>query len=616
MSSSLAHHTFSPRSITDRAWWTELAAKPYLSKLIGQIEQEAEAVPVRTLLPTASDYLAANRKNDRNVLDRHWRQDRRMHTVLAVRRALKGIDPNDPDDPLLDWTYALATEPSWTVSAHLPERDLKPAARPVLDLASCEMAAHFAEFLEVMAPWIASASGSLCDTIRHEIDTRILSPYADGFEVWWDQPKRVSNWLGVCAGSLLVACESLAAQGHPRPAARERALKGLVRFFDDAFTKDGECDEGVAYWNYGVGFACLGLSRLSREELESRVDMNRFWRIADYPRRAHLFGNTFFCGNDGGMETGTSLSFVPWLAAASGNPWLPWWAHHHGQRDGWLFTQMLRSLAAPEVTAEAAAQAAASDPANGDAPEFLADQQTGILHGATPKGKMTAILSGGNNAERHNHNDLGHFVVALNGEVVVPDLGAPQYTADFFGPKRYTYLSASSRGHCCLLVGEHEQRAGEEAAAKVLAWEPKGEIPRLSLELAAAYPPEAGLTSWVRTLERWPASEEKQKPLRFVITDVVKAKKPGEKITHVVWSLYQPQSPVEQVEGTGMRFRLGPVDCEFSPAPYAVGSEAVDPTALRLRIWQDRTLYRIEVVYRAGEDGKLAFETRFLPAGV
>ena len=41
----------------------------------------------------------------------------------TLRRALKGIDPNDPDDPLLDWTYALATEPSWTVSAHLPRTD-------------------------------------------------------------------------------------------------------------------------------------------------------------------------------------------------------------------------------------------------------------------------------------------------------------------------------------------------------------------------------------------------------------------------------------------------------------------------------------------------------------
>lgn len=64
-----------------------------------------------------------------------------------------------------------------------------------------------------------------------------------------------------------------------------------------------------------------------------------------------------------------------------------------------------------------------------------------------------------------------------------------------------------------------------------------------------------------------------------------------------------------------MRFRLGPVDCEFSPAPYAVGSEAVDPESLQLRTWQGRMLYRIEVVYRAGEDRKLAFETRFLPAG-
>jgi len=91
-----------------------------------------------------------------------------------------------------------------------------------------------------------SVSNTLADSILFEVDRRSCNrtPTARGCG---GQPgPRINNWLGVCAGTILTACESLAAQGHPgpRPAHGHSADSPVL---DKAFTASGECDEGVGY---------------------------------------------------------------------------------------------------------------------------------------------------------------------------------------------------------------------------------------------------------------------------------------------------------------------------------------------------------------------------------
>ncbi|MCW8132027.1 MAG: heparinase II/III family protein [Planctomycetota bacterium] len=612
-----AYYAFAPHPIDDRAYWQGVKDEPRFAGLLASVEQACVEASPEPPIACASDFLAARRLNDRSRLDERWRRDRRTLSALALRRCLLGLDPNDLDDRLLDWTWCFLTEATWAVSAHLPEKDLPASGKPTLDLASCEMAAQFAEMRECLKPWMDSVSGTLADSVVYEIDARILTPYGDGVDTWWDHQGKTStnNWTGVCAGSILAACESLAVQGHPRPKARERALAALRMFLEKGFTPGGECDEGVGYWNYGVGMAALGWCRLGRDAFAAAVDLDRFRLVADYPRRAHLFENVFYSGNDAGLRAGAPQYFVPWLAAASGNRFLPVWADEFPGDGGWTFGQMMRALAAPGYTyfedARASRTSSARLPATQTRvpPVMLDDQQAAIVREQTAKGELIVCFSGGHNAERHNHNDLGHFFVTLDKKIVVPDLGAPVYKSDFFGPNRYSYVTASSRGHCCPVIGDHEQRAGHEAAAKVLAWQPDGEILRYALDLTAAYPPEAGLALWTRTLERWLASGET--PTRMAVIDVFKTKAPKQKITHVLWALESFREPDERVEGGGFRLRLGELNCEISPAPFAMSPTSFQPDDLLLRDFKDKTIYRIEAVYRSDDEGNLRIETRF-----
>ena len=57
----------------------------------------------------ATDYLAAKRENNRNLLDNRWQRERSILGALALRRLVSGLDENDLDDQLFD-TFAACTQ--------------------------------------------------------------------------------------------------------------------------------------------------------------------------------------------------------------------------------------------------------------------------------------------------------------------------------------------------------------------------------------------------------------------------------------------------------------------------------------------------------------------------
>ena len=588
------HYRFLPRPITDRVYWEGVRTGAAFAAW--REVNEGALLGITELPPhtTASDYLLTRRHNDRSRLDHCNYHHKIILTALTLRRAMLGVDLEDRDDRLLNWLWAVATDASWSLANHRSRGDLPEigSRQSSLDLNSCEMAAYLAEFLETMRPWVDAQSDTLAESLLTLIDERILSPFASGEPVWWEEPARINNWIGVCAGSILAACESLAAQGHPRPDARARAVCDLRRYLDEAFTNPhGECDEGVGYWSYGWSGAAAGLSRLTAPELEAALDMDRFQAVADYPRRAHLYGNDFYASNDTPFRVLPWRAFVPWLAAVNGNRWLAEWmdASTEAPRAERLLGAALRTLDSLGRQHEPASPA---PPLAADVDAcLLPDQQVGILRVPTAAGEIVATFTGGHNAERHNHNDLGHFQIALAGSMIVPDIGAPwPYPVDFFGSGRYGYLAASSNGHNCPLIGGHEQREGQEAAARIVEWLPEGDHPRLAFDLTAAYPPAARLRRWTRRLDG-------VRPEGMVtFTDQLETD-PPQPAKHVIWSLFRPVADAP-ADAAGQRMRFGDaLVCEIIPPPATLAVDEFQADDYSLHNFAGRTLYRLSLSY-------------------
>src|SRR5690606_6718436 len=67
----------------------------------------------------------------------------------------------------------------------------------------------------------------------------------------------------------------------------------------------------------------------------------------------------------------------------------------------------------------------------------------------TDSDALVLAAKGGHNGEMHNQNDVGHFIVQVNGEQVIADIGRGRFTRFYFGEKRYEDFSCQSLGHAC-----------------------------------------------------------------------------------------------------------------------------------------------------------------------
>ena len=108
---------------------------------------------------------------------------------------------------------------------------------------------------------------------------------------------------------------------------------------------------------------------------------------------------------------------------------------------------------------------------------------------------------GGHNNESHNHNDVGNFVVYVDGLPVIVDAGVETYTKKTFSEQRYEIWTMQSAYHSLLpTLDGVMQLPGRDFAAKDLAYRADDDKAQFTLDIAGAYPVSAGLESMQRTL--------------------------------------------------------------------------------------------------------------------
>jgi hypothetical protein len=111
---------------------------------------------------------------------------------------------------------------------------------------------------------------------------------------------------------------------------------------------------------------------------------------------------------------------------------------------------------------------------------------------------------GGNNAEQHNHNDVGSFMLYYHGRPVCIDVGVGTYTRETFSSDRYSIWTMQSNYHNLPVINGQGQKNGGAFRATQSRFVPAGGTVTYSTDIVKAYPAEARVKSWVRsyTLER------------------------------------------------------------------------------------------------------------------
>lgn len=484
--------------------WVRVRQNPLIAKLMSPVRERA--LQELSSMPELTDELYAEfRQTGRRIGFESVYFERRRHLGRAVLSILTG-PPDDPErDKLIASAIAKFTsivdDVSWALPAHVNwhNNDLSGKDPFEIDLLCAETANQMGEILDLLGDLVPVA---LQKRLRARLQSQIFENYLNNPERHhWT--RATHNWNAVCHYGVLGA--ALSQLHDPAQLAQMlwRARTSLPLFLS-GFTKDGGCSEGVGYWNYGFGWFAY-----SNEQLETRTGGalsffegdEHIRKIARFAPAMALAGGVMVNFSDNLVDGKLNPAILAYLGERLHEPACQREADNCYRRyieaginldaersDAQLARLFLRC---PEEVPGADSSLAVDT--------YLPDLAVLVAHGRDTRGHAWDFAAkAGHNDEHHNHNDCGSFILSIDGVCLLSEIGAPEYVKDFFGPKRYEFLAARSKGHSLPVINGIEQAPGREFDSLVLLHELSPEKAEFVIDGTAAYPPEAACRQWVR----------------------------------------------------------------------------------------------------------------------
>ena len=499
-----AWHPF-PR-IDERARWESLPEcmkNAYVQAAEGYLGCEWET-------PKASVFLDYVRDGNRSRYQKIAFDRRAKLALLILGECCQG-EGRYLDD-ILNGIWTICEETYWGVPAHvgLQKRGvgLADVTEPTVDLFAAETGMLLAWTDYLVGEKLDSISPLIRERIGHEIDRRILTPCLEREDFWWMGygGRIVNNWNPwICSNWL--TCVLLMEKDPDR---RVRSVYKILQCLDhflNPYPKDGGCDEGPSYWSRAGGslFDCLELLQsVSRGRMD--VFHHRLVQeIGRYIHRAYISGPYFINFADAPAKLNPDASLIyRYGKAIQDESMMGFGAFLAGRQNfdrnviegsfGW-FGRVLPTL----FHLNALLNVSPKEPLVLDF--WLPDLQ--VMGARSREGSNAGLFlaaKGGHNAESHNHNDVGNFIVYTDGYPAVIDAGVETYTAKTFSSSRYEIWTMQSVYHNLPTINGVMQMNGRDFEATRVSYRADQKRVVFQLNLEGAYPEEAKVKSWQRTL--------------------------------------------------------------------------------------------------------------------
>ncbi len=489
----------------ERKEWESLPEAP-VRRIVHAAETFARA-PWPDL--SAGLYLEFARTGDREKFQEPYfhRRDALGAMVLAECAEAKGRFI----DRIADAAWSISEESSWCLPAHVGAqkagRGLPDAAEPIVDLFAAETAAFLSWTRYLLGPELDAVSPLIRSRMEREIRQRVLEPAFRRDDFQWmglgknTESRGVNNWNPWICSNWLASVLLIEQDQALRAMTVHKILKCLDVFLS-CQSPDGGCDEGPGYWGRAGGslFDCL---ETLHDATGSRIDVFDSPLIAEigrFIRRAHVDSGYFVNFADASAMPRVDGPLVFRFGKRIGDGKMAGfgaWMAKRGDAFGterdlgrWL-AELFCGRELDRVRAEPALERDVWLPGL----EVMAARRApGSASG------LFVAAKGGHNDESHNHNDVGHFIVFKDGKPLIVDAGVGVYTAKTFGPERYAIWTMQSAFHSLPTIGGIMQAAGRDFSSRNVAYVSDDAAVRFSLDIAAAYPREAGLEAWVREI--------------------------------------------------------------------------------------------------------------------
>lgn len=401
--------------------------------------------------------------------------------------------------------YFMEKEPWWGIPAHYPKDHPVREVQPV-DLFNAETAGMLAWTLYMLEDEINKKEKGLCDSVRSEIERRFLSPTLNQPQGWKNNANNWNTWITSNWLETALICEQDSKK-------RDAAFKGVqqcLRTFLKGYPDDGGCEEGVGYWDCAGASFFESLYFMQFAPKQAKLELNEAQQkkveaMGKFITTMYIDDLTFVNFSDAQAKNTPNINILFPYGAYLQNEQMMQLAAYVGKKYLYLqkpSTLFLQSGNYPKLGRELMLlsmlaqyqQTQTVQPKTEDA--FLANSQIMV---ASNKNWFVAA-KGGNNAESHNHNDIGNFIVYHNSQPVVIDLGRDTYTSKSFSSRRFELMNCRSAYHNVPIINGMEQKDGKKYRADKVIHQADETESSLTMNLEKAYTDEARVDSWKRTV--------------------------------------------------------------------------------------------------------------------
>lgn len=403
-------------------------------------------------------------------------------------------------EAIMNGVWSICEESYWGVPAHI--RGLPDVENPVVDLFSAETASVLSMADYFVGEKLDKISKLLRKRIYHETNKRIFEPMltkSDNYG-WMSKTKSVNNWNPWIMSNWISATLLIEKDEKRRAEMIYGTMLGTDLYLN-GLGEDGGCDEGSSYW-FAAGasvFDCLELLGNATKNQINIYEEPLIKKMASYVYKTHISGHYFvnFADADPKLRPdglmlyrfGNALkdekmiqmgqwAFKNFTSASMGGNY-----HRPRRIENYLSIKQVQKESTPYVPV--------NDAWFGDIQVLTARANNGFF----------MATHGGHNAESHNHNDVGDFMLYANGEPVIIDAGRGNYTARTFSAQRYELWFTQSQYHNLPIINGLGQKAGREFEAVNAKSIISDKEATLNLDIANAYDKNAGIISWNRTVK-------------------------------------------------------------------------------------------------------------------
>lgn len=417
-------------------------------------------------------------------------------------------------DQIINGIWAICEETYWGISAHIGMQDkgsgLPDIKEPTIDLFAAETSCQLAWILYLLGSRLDQESLLIRERIEYEINRRILSPGLERTDFWWMgyDDRSLNNWTPWICSNWIPTVLLI----EKDPGRKTEAIYKIMTILDhflNPYPADGGCDEGPGYWGRAGGslFDCLddlysvsdGRINIFNDSLVQNIGLYILRAYISYPYFINFADASATPGTDPFliyrygksihsndlMQFGSYIAIKEWTGP-----------ENFVNSTGSLGRRLLPDLfVINEVLGHESIEPV-------EANSWLPDIQVMTAHFSDINSNgLYLAAKGGHNDESHNHNDVGNFIIYLNGNPAIIDVGVETYRRQTFSDERYTIWTMQSAYHNLPTINGKMQMNGRQYQATNVTYVPGKTKTTFSLNLERTYPEESGIQSYRRTIE-------------------------------------------------------------------------------------------------------------------